>query len=66
MTTPTIYVMNADGSAQVDLTNDPSSFDSDPAWSPDGEHIAYSHFGFSSGERSEIYVMNADGSDKTI
>ena len=28
-----VYVMNADGSGQTNLTNNPAS-DSDPAWSP--------------------------------
>ena len=34
-----IYVMNADGSAQTRLTNDPAT-DKDPSWSPDGQRIA--------------------------
>jgi len=29
-----IFVVNVDGSGAVNLTNDPLSFDSDPAWSP--------------------------------
>jgi Tol biopolymer transport system component len=53
-----IYVMNADGSGQTQLT-DNDAFDAYPAWSPDGTKIAFvsdrdGHF--------EIYVMNADGS----
>jgi Tol biopolymer transport system component len=53
-----IYVINADGSARVNLTNDPSS-DWSPAWSPDGSLIAFQT------DREgnwEIYVMDADGS----
>src|SRR5207244_703508 len=53
-----IYVMNADGSSQVNLTNNPAS-DADPAWSPDGSKIA---FNSSRDGNVEVYVMNADGS----
>jgi Tol biopolymer transport system component len=35
-----IYVMNANGSHVVRLTND-TGFDSDPQWSPDGKHILF-------------------------
>lgn len=35
-----LYVMEADGSRQTRLTNNPSS-DKDPAWSPDGMRIAF-------------------------
>jgi TolB protein len=36
---PGIYIMNADGSDQRQLTND---FDTHPDWSPDGKKIAFS------------------------
>ena len=36
-----IYVMNANGSAQTNLTNDPAD-DYAPTWSPDGVQIAFS------------------------
>src|SRR2546421_168066 len=53
-----IYAINADGSGQVDLTNNPAT-DWEIAWSPDGSKIAFT----SSRDRNwEIYVMNADGS----
>ncbi len=40
-----IFVMNVDGSDQVNLTNNPREDDSFPAWSRDGEHIVYSRYG---------------------
>jgi Tol biopolymer transport system component len=55
-----IYVMNADGSAQENLTRQPAN-DSQPSWSPDGRKIA---FVSRRDGNSEIYVMNADGSGK--
>jgi Tol biopolymer transport system component len=53
-----IYVVHADGSGLVRLTDDPAA-DFDPSWSPDGRRIAYRHQDEQSGQ---IYVMNADGS----
>ena len=40
-----IFVMNIDGTAQVNLTNNPRENDSFPAWSRDGKHIVYSRYG---------------------
>ena len=58
-----IYVMNADGSNQTNLTNNPAS-DQGPSWSPDGTKIAF-FSGRDDPSTSEVYVMNADGSSQT-
>ena len=56
-----IYVINADGSGQVNLTNN-LAFDGDqPAWSPDGARIA---FVSRRDGNDEIYVMGANGSNQ--
>ena len=53
-----VWVMNADGSHQRQLTTDSPAKDQVPDWSPDGSKIAYA-----SGP-SGIWVMNADGTDQ--
>jgi PKD repeat protein len=58
-----IYVMNADGSGQIRLTNDPG-YRLYPDWSPDGTKIAFAR-GTLSNNDYEIYIMNADGSERT-
>ncbi|MXY43256.1 MAG: DUF5050 domain-containing protein, partial [Dehalococcoidia bacterium] len=64
-----IYVMNADGSDQTRLTEDPAA-DSWPNWSPDGRRIAFISPRDDPDPNDdhpiwEIYVMNADGSGQT-
>ena len=53
-----IYVMDADGGNQVNLTNHPAH-DAGPDWSPDGTKIAFESD--RNGDRTQIYVMAADG-----
>jgi TolB protein len=55
-----IYVMNADGSAIKNLTNNPG-LDKDPSWSGDGKKIAFMSL---RDGNMEIYIMNADGNEQ--
>src|SRR5215211_5666781 len=57
-----IYVMNADGSEQTNISNN-TAFDGYPHWSPDGKKIAF--MTSRDGINYEIYVMNADGTSQT-
>ncbi|MEW5987642.1 MAG: hypothetical protein AB1791_13500 [Chloroflexota bacterium] len=54
-----VYVMEADGSGRTRLTNNLAN-DDEPAWSPDGQHIAF--VSDRDGDQ-EIYVMAADGTN---
>jgi TolB protein len=54
-----IWVMNADGTTPVRLT-EASSADGLPTWSPDGQSIA---FVSNRGGVWAVWVMNADGSN---
>ena len=54
-----IYVMNADGSGQIRLTQNPG-IDFFPTWSPVGNRIA---FASSRNGNLEIFVMSGDGSE---
>ena len=59
---PDIFVMNADGSNVVNLTND-AALDDFPAWSPDGLRIAYATAPDSPAS-STSRSINANGSGK--
>jgi len=55
-----IYVMNADGSNPVRLTNN-NFADANPSWSPDSSKIT---FGTNRDGNAEIYSMNANGTNQ--
>jgi Tol biopolymer transport system component len=59
--TDQIYVMNADGSGRVNLSNN-SAYEYNPAWSPDGSQIVFMS---DRDGNFELYVMNADGTNQT-
>ena len=53
-----IYVMDADGGNQENLTNHPA-YDGHPDWSPDGRKIAF--VSGRNGGASQIHLMDVDG-----
>ena len=61
-----IYVMNADGTNPINLTQSPERADFSSSWSPDGKQIAFTSAGkFNEGGpfQSDIWVMDADGAN---
>jgi len=56
-----IYIMNADGSNQTRLTNNPDR-EVAPSWSPDSSRIVFSS---NRDGNWDVYTMNVDGSDQT-
>jgi len=61
-----IYVVNADGTDVVRLTDDPM-MEYAPTWSPDGSRIAFAAYDLATGGNPpsplRLYVMKADGTD---
>ena len=52
-----VFVMNADGSGQQNLTHTAPVWDSGAVWSPDGQKLLFARY-------NHVWVMNADGSDQ--
>ena len=57
-----IYSMNADGSDIRQLTHD--NISGGISWSPDGQYMAFSYDSHNPYVKSDIYVMNANGSGR--
>jgi len=55
--------MDADGSGQTNLTNNPATNETGPSWSADGKKIAFQSS--VNATTVDIYFMNADGSNVT-
>jgi TolB protein len=63
-----IYLMNSDGSGVTQLTNNSGREFSNPAWSPDGMHIAFDCRHDNDGDGIwyfDIFIINADGTGET-
>ena len=59
-----IWVMNADGSGQTQITaGTEDAADSSPGFSPDGEQIVFDRY--NGVATTEVWIMNADGSGQT-
>lgn len=58
-----IFIVNVDGSNPIDITNTPTISEVAPAWSRDGNKLAYVRV--TSPDDSDIYTMNANGSNQT-
>lgn len=69
-----IYVMNADGSASINLTTGSQFGDAGPAWSPDGGTLAYSSLycgAYDDAYQCDVFdyvidVLNVDGSGRRL
>jgi Tol biopolymer transport system component len=61
-----IFVMDADGTNQVDISqNDPMHHNNAPAWFPDGR-IAFITFTLDFGPGADLWIMNADGNNRQL
>ena len=61
-----IYVVDADGGRPTNLTSTPAINEESPIWSPDSSKILYLQYDAYGDFNPDVYVMNADGSQKTL
>jgi Tol biopolymer transport system component len=61
---PQVWLMNADGSNQTQLTFDPVMKDQVPDWSPDGSQIAFVTRLDPSVPGGDLWLMDADGGNQ--
>jgi Tol biopolymer transport system component len=57
-----VYVMNADGTGVIDVSNLPGFAEDGRGWSADSRRIAFE----ATGGGLNVYVVDADGSDRTL
>ena len=62
---PSIYVMEADGSGMTRLTREDKRDDRHPTWSPDGRIAFQARVGWGATSNLDILVIGLDGSDET-
>lgn len=63
-----LYLINADGTGMLNLTNTPDINEVGPAWSPDGLRLAYSAALYApdgTNSPADIFLIQADGSNTT-
>lgn len=60
-----IYVMNANGSGLVNLTNDLAACNVGPSWAPDGSKILFTRWIGGPVNSQGVFTMNPDGSGVT-
>ncbi|MEJ2679383.1 MAG: Ig-like domain-containing protein, partial [Gemmatimonadota bacterium] len=57
-----VWIVNADGTGNVNVTNDSAAIDLDPTWAPDGRTIAFTS---DRSGNADIWTVNADGTGLT-
>lgn len=55
-----IYIVKADGTGAVNITNTPGEFEEHPSWSPDGSQIVFE----ANNPGGGLFISNADGSNR--